>query len=220
MTCEFLINGWLCDNKEAMTKDGGGEGKVDTGWEEKEGSSPWKGRATQTWRKVGRAVKQPQPAQDQLPPSPTLFSWTGTGPGGGARVRNGTLRQPPPLPEAAGTGWSRLEQAEPAREPTTHKGSRRLTTSISLREAGVGWGVRVRWHSCRAPPPHFLKGLRPRRPGNTPLPRPGGPRVLEAQRPRRGVPSPLGLSSAFSRRDLFSCVEAGVREVPPNPEDF
>lgn len=58
------------------------------------------------------------------------------------------------LPEAAGTGWNRLEPVTPARKPTPHKGRRRLTARVSLRRAGVG--------GCRAAPlPQ--PGLLPRR---------------------------------------------------------
>lgn len=65
-------------------------------------------------------------------------------------MRSGALRQPPQLPEAAWTGWSRLEPVAPAREPKTHKGRRRLTARVSLRGAAVG--------GCggRAPPPAFV----------------------------------------------------------------
>lgn len=62
-------------------------------------------------------------------------------------MRTGALRQPPPLPEAARTGWSRLEPAVPAREPAPHKGRRRLTARVSLRRAGAGCAP------CRALPP-------------------------------------------------------------------
>ncbi|XP_042637447.1 N-terminal kinase-like protein [Orycteropus afer afer] len=44
-------------------------------------------------------------------------------------MRNNTLRQPPPLPKAARTGWSRLEPEAPARELTPHKGRRRRLTA-------------------------------------------------------------------------------------------
>lgn len=125
-------------------------------------------------------------------------------------MRSGGLRQPPSLPEAAGTGWNRLEPAAPAREPTPHKGRRRLTASISLREAGLGRGGG--WEGARrsgsTPPPPLLPFLRPRAAlGRETRPPPPRPRGL--------APTPLGLLPASSSRlSRFSRLEAGIWDAP------
>lgn len=179
-----------------MTKDRRGERRATRGWKRKEGGSP---------RRAGSEGRPGSPA----PRGHTLL-WTRTGPGGGARVRTGALRQPPPLPEAAGTGWSRLEPAAPAREPTPHKGRRRLTARGSLR--GAGW-VRAR----AAPLPQPLS----RCPGRPSLssPRPARPRpvllcaaALAVWKPGPGPPpgaifisKPSGLARALA---VFRVLEA------------
>lgn len=130
------------------------------------------------------------PVQTQLPPYPApstiLWHQNMAWGRGGVRRRTGALRQPPPLREAAGTGWSRLEPAVPAREPKPHKARRRLTARVSLRRAGVGGAV-------RHPSPTFVPFLGPRAArasgrasARCPPRGPDGPRVLGAERSLAG----------------------------------
>ncbi|CAK7307929.1 hypothetical protein VULLAG_LOCUS13634 [Vulpes lagopus] len=86
-------------------------------------------------------------------------------------MRTGALRQPPPLPEAARTGWSRLEPAVPAREPAPHKGRRRLTARVSLRRAGAGCAP-----CCALPPSLCLQPAAAAVQVSGPAPAPSPPR--------------------------------------------
>lgn len=131
-------------------------------------------------------------------------------------MRAGALRQPPPLAEAARTGWIRLEPAVPAREPAPHKGRRRLTARVFLRRAGVGNALLAHPSPilCSRPAASGVWGLRvggfPQ-----PSPRPGGSgRGAEFGRVERGwmrPPPPTHLA-----RFRFSPVETRVGK-PPAP---
>ena len=193
------------------TKARKGEGNADGGCKGRESSSHKKGKSSSSVANSRGSAGKP-PVQTQLAPYPApstiLWHQNMVWGRGGVRTRTGALRQPPPLGEAAGTGWSRLEPAVPAREPKPHKARRRLTARVSLRRAGVG----VR---CGTPPPAFVPFLGPRaarasgRAGTRCPPRgPDGPRVLGAERSLAG-------RSRSGRDPLTGRLAPGVSAQPP-----
>lgn len=119
-------------------------------------------------------------------------------------MRRAALRQPPPLPEAAWTGWSRLEPVATAREPKSpHKGRRRFTARVSLRGAAVEGEL----GPCPSPSLCSLPG--PCRQADSPegtgdRPGFGGADLWGRAHPAPALPSP---------RSRISCVETCVREV-------